>query len=176
MTSVKTGTIITLTAMVCFLFCRNAWCTRESGVFLLFFMDILTRELGTAHNSIKDELETAFEQCVFCLYGHPNKKAKARHLFDHNAPSVRYCWGCLNFVLYICRPPLLLQCSQYKMLLELFVFYVVCLQTALIGDQCILCCMFADHPDGSQCILCCVLADHLDQRPVYFVLCICRPP
>ena len=79
-------------------------------------------------------------------------------------------------MLYICRPPLLLQCSQYKMLLELFVFYVVCLQTALIGDQCILCCMFADHPDGSQCILCCVLADHLDQRPVYFVLCICRPP
>jgi hypothetical protein len=57
-------------------------------------MEVLSKELETAHTSVQADLNTAFEQCVLCLYGHPNKKGKARHLdFDHNAPCVRSCWA-----------------------------------------------------------------------------------
>ena len=39
-------------------------------------------------SSLKDDLDMAFEQCVYCLYGHPNKKGKAKHLQDHNVSTV----------------------------------------------------------------------------------------
>ncbi len=32
------------------------------------------------------------EQCYYCLYGHPNKKARSRGLVDHNAEQVRCGW------------------------------------------------------------------------------------
>lgn len=67
-------------------------------------MDVLAAELVNANEAVKDDLETAFEQCVFCLYGHPNKKAKARHLFDHNAPPVRFCLSCLSELCFLNSP------------------------------------------------------------------------
>lgn len=69
---------------------RHGWCTKDQGIFLEFFMNVLTKEFAKGNDSIKEDLETAFEQCVFCLYGHPNKKGKARRLYDHNAPLVRH--------------------------------------------------------------------------------------
>ena len=37
----------------------------------------------------KEELETALEQCFYCLYSHPSKKSKARYLEEHSAQQVR---------------------------------------------------------------------------------------
>ena len=36
----------------------------------------------------KEELETALEQCFYCLYSHPSKKSKARYLEEHAAQQV----------------------------------------------------------------------------------------
>jgi len=36
----------------------------------------------------KDDIDVALEQCFYCLYGHPNKRAKAKHLDDHSANPV----------------------------------------------------------------------------------------
>ena len=58
-------------------------------------MRVLQKELAAptpedAH-PYKEELETAREQCFYCLYSHPSKKSKARYLEEHSAPQVRGC-------------------------------------------------------------------------------------
>ena len=55
-------------------------------------MRVLQEELAAptpedAH-PYKEELETALEQCFYCLYSHPSKKSKARYLEEHSAPQV----------------------------------------------------------------------------------------
>lgn len=39
----------------------------------------------------KEELETALEQCFYCLYSYPSKKSKARYLEEHAAQQVSGC-------------------------------------------------------------------------------------
>ena len=36
----------------------------------------------------QDDLQLALEQCFYCLYAHPNKRSKARHLQDHGVEEV----------------------------------------------------------------------------------------
>ncbi|KAL8594874.1 hypothetical protein ACOMHN_016115 [Nucella lapillus] len=93
---------------------RNAWCTRECGIFLQFCMDSLAMELPKAHPSVKDDLKTAFEQCVFCLYSHPNKKGRARHLVDHNAPCIELMWEHCEAVFEYFKPKTLPEFDSYK--------------------------------------------------------------
>ena len=58
-------------------------------------MRVLQKELAAptpedAH-PYKEELETALEQCFYCLYSHPSKKSKARYLEEHAAQQVSGC-------------------------------------------------------------------------------------
>ncbi len=48
------------------------------------------RERLSGHENLpyKEDLETALEQCYFCLYAYPSKKSKARYLEEHSAPQV----------------------------------------------------------------------------------------
>ena len=67
------------------------------GELLLFTVDVMTQELGRyAYNEedeahpFKSELEQTIEQCYYCLYLHPNKKTKAKHLQDHGVTQVGF--------------------------------------------------------------------------------------
>jgi hypothetical protein len=64
----------------------------DQGRLLLFTVDMLTQELSKRSwdepHPCKDEIDSALAQCFYCLYGHPNKRAKAKHLDDHNVNSV----------------------------------------------------------------------------------------
>nr|KAG5701968.1 hypothetical protein BaRGS_034550 [Batillaria attramentaria] len=93
---------------------RHAWCTRDSGIFLLFYMDVLAAELSKAAESVKEDLETAFEQCVLCLYKHPNKKGKARHLYDHNATPIDLTWAKCEVVFEYFKPKTVPEFDSYK--------------------------------------------------------------
>ncbi|CAH1784782.1 unnamed protein product [Owenia fusiformis] len=71
---------------------RRSWCTNSQGALLEFYLDVVWEEFSkynsdTSHPHHED-LESAFEQCVYCLYGHPNRKSRARHLYDHNAQQI----------------------------------------------------------------------------------------
>ena len=47
------------------------------------------RELnGSATHPLKEEMEEILDQSFYCMYGHPNKKTKARHLQDHGVAQV----------------------------------------------------------------------------------------
>jgi len=65
----------------------------DDGKLLLFTVDKLYAELlqltasDDAHQC-REDIESALEQCFYCLYGHPNKRAKAKHLNDHSANPV----------------------------------------------------------------------------------------
>ena len=56
-------------------------------------VDVLSTELQKSSlddpHPFKEDLDNAMEQCFYCMYGHPNKRAKAKHLQDHNAEQVR---------------------------------------------------------------------------------------
>lgn len=56
-------------------------------------MRVLQKELlaSTTEDThpYKEELETALEQCFYCLYGFPSKKSKARYLEEHSTQQVR---------------------------------------------------------------------------------------
>lgn len=58
-------------------------------------MRVLQKELAapTAEDTHphKEELETALEQCFYCLYSYPSKKSKARYLEEHAAQQVSGC-------------------------------------------------------------------------------------
>lgn len=58
---------------------------------------VLQKELAASPSEdthpYKEELETALEQCFYCLYSHPSKKSKARYLEEHSAQQVR-AWVC----------------------------------------------------------------------------------
>ena len=61
---------------------RHSWCTKEEGLLLKFMMSILGKELSANHDDEDDDDEdasSAFEQCVYCLYSHPNKRGRARY-------------------------------------------------------------------------------------------------
>ncbi|XP_006875013.1 PREDICTED: calcineurin-binding protein cabin-1 [Chrysochloris asiatica] len=72
---------------------RRSWCCNSDGALLRFYVRVLQKELAepTSEDThpYKEELETALEQCFYCLYGFPSKKSKARYLEEHSAQQVR---------------------------------------------------------------------------------------
>ncbi|KAG8146479.1 hypothetical protein E2320_012814 [Naja naja] len=78
---------------------RRSWCCNSDGALLKFYVifaclvRVLQKELlaSTTEDThpYKEELETALEQCFYCLYGFPSKKSKARYLEEHSTQQVR---------------------------------------------------------------------------------------
>ncbi|GAB6026876.1 Calcineurin-binding protein cabin-1, variant 2 [Chamberlinius hualienensis] len=75
---------------------RRGWCCASDGSLLLFYSNVLSQELKkySVNNPhpYKEDLEMSIEQCFFCLYGHPNKKTKAKYLQEHGAPKITLTW------------------------------------------------------------------------------------
>ncbi|XP_052231892.1 calcineurin-binding protein cabin-1-like isoform X2 [Dreissena polymorpha] len=77
----------------------RCWCTHSDGALLKFFMRVLStkmdHEAGKSSGEssrLLEDCQQSFEQCVYCLYGHPNKKGKAKHLQDHNVLNIDLDW------------------------------------------------------------------------------------
>ncbi|KAK3607470.1 hypothetical protein CHS0354_015617 [Potamilus streckersoni] len=68
----------------------RSWCTKSDGAFLFCFMDVLKEKM--ASNQYDKEINQAFEQCVYCLYGHPNKRGRVRQLTDHMVQQIHLTW------------------------------------------------------------------------------------
>ena len=71
---------------------RRSWCVNCGGELLLAAVDVLMAELaklnGDYTSTVRTGLEMTIEQCFYCLYGHPAKRTKAKHLQDHTAKKV----------------------------------------------------------------------------------------
>ncbi|KAG0693727.1 Calcineurin-binding protein cabin-1 [Chionoecetes opilio] len=72
---------------------KHSWCCYDDGVFLLYCLDVLVGELCRSLDSQHRQLlHHTLEQISFCLYSHPSKKAKHKHLRDHGVPQIALCW------------------------------------------------------------------------------------
>ncbi|ESO97504.1 hypothetical protein LOTGIDRAFT_152594 [Lottia gigantea] len=95
---------------------RHSWCTKNNGAVLLLFLKVLRKERNKSKlsASLKEELDVAFEQCIYCLYGHPNKKSKSRRLHDHNSPPISLTWTRAQAVFEYYKPSTVPEFDSYK--------------------------------------------------------------
>ncbi|KAM3939691.1 calcineurin-binding protein cabin-1 isoform 2-T2 [Leptodactylus fuscus] len=97
---------------------RRSWCCNSDGALLKFYVRVLLKELALStkedNHPFKEELETALEQCFYCLYGYPSKKSKARYLEEHSIQPVELLWeGALILFDYF-KPKSLPEFDSYK--------------------------------------------------------------
>ncbi|CAD6997869.1 unnamed protein product [Ceratitis capitata] len=91
-------------------------CTRNDGDFLHYILDVIVPIIrAPLYDSCRDALYEYLEQVTFCLYGYPQKKARSRHLEDHEATNVELTWpkAIQTFDLY--RPECLPEINSYKL-------------------------------------------------------------
>ncbi|KAB0370162.1 hypothetical protein FD755_018124 [Muntiacus reevesi] len=97
---------------------RRAWCCNSDGALLRFYVRVLQKELAASPSEdthpYKEELETALEQCFYCLYSHPSKKSKARYLEEHSAQQVDLLWEDALFMFDYFKPKTLPEFDSYK--------------------------------------------------------------
>uniref|UniRef100_A0A8C9VN10 Calcineurin-binding protein cabin-1 n=1 Tax=Scleropages formosus TaxID=113540 RepID=A0A8C9VN10_SCLFO len=87
---------------------RRSWCCNSDGALLKFYVSV-----PSAH-PYKEELETALEQCFYCLYAYPSKKSKARYLEEHSVQQVELQWADALFMFQYFKPKTLPEFDSYK--------------------------------------------------------------
>ncbi|XP_045145500.1 calcineurin-binding protein cabin-1 [Echinops telfairi] len=97
---------------------RRSWCCNSDGALLRFYVRVLQKELAASTSEdthpYKEELETALEQCFYCLYSFPSKKGKARYLEEHSAQQVDLIWEDAQFMFEYFKPKTLPEFDSYK--------------------------------------------------------------
>ncbi|XP_054974664.1 calcineurin-binding protein cabin-1 isoform X2 [Sorex araneus] len=97
---------------------RRCWCCNSDGALLRFYVRVLQKELAASASEdthpYKEELETALEQCFYCLYSFPSKKSKARYLEEHSAQQVDLIWEDALFMFDYFKPKTLPEFDSYK--------------------------------------------------------------
>ncbi|KAG7480660.1 hypothetical protein MATL_G00058640 [Megalops atlanticus] len=97
---------------------RRSWCCNSDGALLKFYVRVLQKELAASTSEdthpYKEELETALEQCFYCLYAYPSKKSKARYLEEHSAQQVELQWADALFMFEYFKPKTLPEFDSYK--------------------------------------------------------------
>jgi calcineurin-binding protein cabin-1 len=77
-------------------------CCHDDGSFLHHIVALLRKELKnltSLPSNLREVLLIELEQCYYCLYGYPYKKAKQRGLAEHNSFQVSLTWdGSLKLV------------------------------------------------------------------------------
>ncbi|XP_011766770.1 calcineurin-binding protein cabin-1 isoform X1 [Macaca nemestrina] len=97
---------------------RRSWCCNSDGALLRFYVRVLQKELAASTSEdthpYKEELETALEQCFYCLYSFPSKKSKARYLEEHSVQQVDLIWEDALFMFEYFKPKTLPEFDSYK--------------------------------------------------------------
>ncbi|KAG8195575.1 hypothetical protein JTE90_002197 [Oedothorax gibbosus] len=96
---------------------RRSWCTFADGQLLLFNINVMMGELADTQGSThlyREDLETGLEQCIYCLYGHPNKRSRAKHLQEHNSKQLTLTWERAALIFQYFRPNVLPEFDSYR--------------------------------------------------------------
>ncbi|XP_023231855.1 calcineurin-binding protein cabin-1-like [Centruroides sculpturatus] len=97
---------------------RFAWCSGSDGALLLLSVDVMSSELQKSTpsnpNPFREDLESGLEQCFYCLYGHPSKRTKAKHLQEHNAQMITLTWERSFLLFEYFKPSVLPEFDSYR--------------------------------------------------------------
>lgn len=95
---------------------QKQWCMRENGKFLLNILDILAPIYRTPLlEPFKDVITEHLEQTTYCLYGYPAKKAKLRHIEEHDAKNIDLTWERAIQLFDLYRPDNLPEFDSFKL-------------------------------------------------------------
>lgn len=97
---------------------RRSWCCNSDGALLLLYVNVLFKELrrplqGQRH-PFQEDLEQSIEQCFYCLYGHPSRKSRSRHLQEHGSPQIALTWQGAEVVYEYFKPQCMPEFDNYK--------------------------------------------------------------
>ncbi|CAK1545405.1 unnamed protein product [Leptosia nina] len=88
----------------------RGWCNKSNGKLLYFILDTVVPLLRSpALSKSLENICQYMEQCVFCLYGHPqNRKNKVKYVAEHsNVTAHNLDWPRAQQLYEIFRPPVL---------------------------------------------------------------------
>ena len=72
---------------------QKSACTLEQGRLLNYTVDKLVNLMKEPKNlGCTEQMKAMLEQSVYCLYAHPSKKSRNRHLQDHNVSQIGLKW------------------------------------------------------------------------------------
>jgi hypothetical protein len=88
---------------------------KENGRLLLYILNVIVPPLRSPLlEPCRDIVNEYLEQVTYCLYGFPTKKARLRHIEEHDAKNIELTWerGIQLFNIY--RPDHLPEFDSYK--------------------------------------------------------------
>lgn len=103
---------------------RRQWCTLDKGRLLLFILDIVVPKIrAPILDSVRECVTETIEQITYCLYGYPAKKARSRHIEEHDSSQIEMNWLQAQQVYDIYRPDNLPEFDSYKYFFFLFSYF-----------------------------------------------------
>ena len=103
-------------------------CTKDEGRLLIIQGESIVSTLfkGVKERAMADQLRKNLDQAMYCLYAHPSKKSKLKHLVDHSVSNIALRWyRCMSPYQYL-RPEKLPEYDDFKsnsILAETVVFF-----------------------------------------------------
>lgn len=94
---------------------RKGWCSRNSGKFLLYILEVVVPLLrSTILEPVRELVMEYIEQITYCLYGYPAKKARSKHIEEHDSIQIDLTWDRALQLFDIYRPDNLPEFNSYK--------------------------------------------------------------
>ncbi|XP_070506790.1 calcineurin-binding protein cabin-1-like [Chironomus tepperi] len=95
---------------------RKQWCMKDNGKLWLFLLDNLAPIYRTPMlDPFRDYIAENLEQNTYCLYGFPAKKARLRHIEEHDAKNIDLTWERAIQLFDLYRPETLPEFDSFKL-------------------------------------------------------------
>lgn len=93
----------------------RCWCTKDNGQLLLFALETVVTCLRTPYlESFRDIIAEYLEQMTYCLYGYPAKRARLKHIEEHDAQNIDLTWENAIQLFDLFRPDELPEFNSFK--------------------------------------------------------------
>lgn len=94
---------------------RKLWCTKDSGGLLTFTIKRVGPLLRTPMlEPFRDLINEYLEQVTYCLFAYPPKKARSRHIVEHDATQRELTWESAIDLFDIYRPDVVPEFDAFK--------------------------------------------------------------
>lgn len=95
---------------------RKSWCMKDNGKMLIYLLDVLAPIYRTPMlDPFREAIVENLEQTTYCLYGYPIKKAKLRHIEEHDAKNIDLTWERAIQLFDLYRPDTLPEFDSFKL-------------------------------------------------------------
>lgn len=93
----------------------RTWCTKDNGKLLLYIMEMVVPRLRTPYlEPYRDIIAGYLEQITYCLYGYPAKRARLKHIEEHDSQNIELEWNHAVQLYDLYRPDDLPEFDSYK--------------------------------------------------------------